>query len=475
MSEKTEILLVKAGHLSGPSSVVPPSVRRLSGIFPSLGLGYIAAALRDEGIAVSLLDLDVEKEPEQALRHACARLKPPMVGFSATTLIWPTIAKMAGIVRDALPGSFLLCGGPHFTLYAEESLAASHFDAAVAGEGERTAAALAAAFLRHEPYDRIPGTVIKSGGGLQVNPPGPLEKNLDAFPFPARDLFPNDRYSCPLTAGPFTTLVTSRGCPFQCRYCTQVYWQDTFRVRSPENVFREMKACVETFGFREIMMYDETFTAPRKMVVALCDLIASEGLDIRWDIRTRIDALDETLLRHLRKAGCRRLHLGIETGSAEILRAMNKKITLDEIREMMALVKAMDFETLGYFMVGYPGETRRTAEETRRLSRDLGLDWAHYTVVTPAPGTPLYDYARKNGYLHRDYWRDYALGRCDHEIGHFVTEEFGEDDLAGLVKKAYRSFYFRPGQVLGKARRLASLKQFYHSLRGAAALMERQP
>jgi len=462
--------LVKTGNLSGQSSVVPAAVRRLSGQFPALGLGYIASVLRQEGVAVSFLDLDVEKDPEQMLREACTRLRPPLVGFSATTLIWPHVARMAGQVHKLLPRTVLICGGPHFTLYPEESLTKSSFDIGVIGEGEETMKELVRAFFDHKPFKNIEGTIIKENGGCRRNAPRSLIRNLDTVPFPARELFPNDRYFCPLTDGKFTTMIASRGCPFSCRYCTQIYWQNIFRCRSPRNIFLEMKACVEEFGFREIMMYDETFTASRKTVLTLCKLICETRLEVRWDIRTRIDTLDEDVLRHLKAAGCRRLHLGIESGSGRILRAMHKKITPEKIKEIMRLVREMGFETLGYFMIGYPGETKRTIEETIRFSRQLGLEWAHFTVVTPAPGIPLYEYAMKNGYLEVDYWQEYTLGKRREEICHFITEEYGERELAAFVRKAYRRFYFHPGRIIARARGLSSYKQFFDHIRGAATL-----
>jgi radical SAM superfamily enzyme YgiQ (UPF0313 family) len=215
-------------------------------------------------------------------------------------------------------------------------------------------------------------------------------------------------------------------------------------MRSAGSVVDEMELYVRRYRAREIIVFDETFTVDRQRVLDICREIAARGLRFRWNIRTRVDTVDEGMLAALRQAGCRGLHMGVESGSQEILDAMGKGITLAQVRGAFRAARRLGFETRGYFMIAYPGETLETIRRTLALSRELDLDWASFTITIPNPGTALC------GDLAGDYWRDYVLGRTDAPAPFFTTADYTAAALCRIRERAYRDFYLRPGFLLGK-------------------------
>jgi radical SAM superfamily enzyme YgiQ (UPF0313 family) len=251
---------------------------------------------------------------------------------------------------------------------------------------------------------------------------------------------------------PFVTLVTSRGCPFRCSFCSQIYSGNTLRTHSPERIVADMEEAVRRYGAREVVLFDETFGVRRADALRVCALLGERGLDLRWNARTRIDVLDEELLRALLKAGCYALHLGVESGSQRILDQMNKKITVGQIRETLGLAARLGFRLHAYFMIGWPGETREEREQTLRFSRELPLDWASYTITIPNPLTPLFERAVRDGIIREDYWERYTLDSAPGPIPFFASPDCSERCLTRAKQGAYLRFYLRPRVLLRNLR-----------------------
>ncbi len=271
---------------------------------------------------------------------------------------------------------------------------------------------------------------------------------------------------------PFATLITSRGCPFQCTFCSRFYFGNKVRTRSASNILAEFEQCVERYGVKEFMIYDDTFGVRRDVALELCDLIIDRGHKFRWSVRTRVDCVDEAILEKLRKAGCYKMHMGVESGSEEILRRMKKGITLEQVKKAFRLAKEAGIETVGYFMFGYPGETLATIEKTRRLSLELRLSWADFSITTPAPRTELNDEFERSGYIDGDFWRRYTLGEPIDKLPYFTTDEFDAAALEAILNDAFTKFYLRPSVLLKKALSLQFWFEARKSLDGALALLK---
>jgi len=421
-----------------------PRETNVTGCYPPLGLAYLAAVLREAGFTPRIIDAEAEGWGLERVVEAIPA-DAGIVGFTGTTLLWPTVREVAARVRRARPNALLVIGGAQVTAFPEATLEGSVFDLGILGDGEQALVEIARRRANGGDYRGVPGCVVRDPEGhpRQTGPVAWID-DLDSLPLPALDLLPMHRYRSVMVTDPFVSIVTSRGCPYRCRFCSQIYGGDRLRTHSPERIVAEMERAVRKYGARELVLFDETFGVRREDALRVCALIRECGLAFRWSARTRVNVLDEELLVALRDAGCYALHLGVESGSDRILEAMNKNITVAQVRDAVALARRLGFRLHAYFMIGYPGETRAEIAQTLKLSRELPLDWASYTITIPNPRTPLCDLAVERGMLAPDYWRDYTLGNAEPAIPFFTSEECSAAYLKRTKRMAYLRFYLRP-------------------------------
>jgi radical SAM superfamily enzyme YgiQ (UPF0313 family) len=310
----------------------------------------------------------------------------------------------------------------------------------------------------------VDGQVVNTG------PPAAIE-DLDRIPFPARHLVPFRRYRSLLTHGTtVTTLFTSRGCPYRCRFCDRPHLGKRFRARSAQNVVDEIEECVR-MGISEFLIYDDTFTVNRGRVKQICDLIVNRRLDISFDIRARVDTVDDEMLAKLKRAGCQGIHYGIESGSPRVLERLDKRITLAQVSDAFVSTRKHGIQTLAYFMIGNPGETLRDIKATLRYTRRIGADYVHLTILTPFPGTQIYRDALQSGLLEKDVWREFARDpRKGFDPPHW-GEFFTRAELNSLLVKGYRQFYLRPSYVARRLMRLRSWNEFAKKARAGLRVL----
>ena len=424
----------------------------VSGIYPPLGVAYLAATARRAGYRASIIDAQALNHSHAQLTRAVAQAGADVVAITATTFNWPVVAQTARRLRASSPGLKIWVGGPQLSLYPDECMEEQAIDVAVVGEGEQPLLELLACAASGDDPAGIPGTITRQGdGGLIKGPPTEPVQDLDTLPLPAVGLLPLARYHA-LTLPPrFISMVTSRGCPFRCRYCSQVYVGGKYREHSAARVLEELTRAVNVFHAAEIVFFDETFSLNRRRVLEICDGILARDLKMRWNIRTRADRLDDEVLRAIRDAGCWSIHVGIESGSARVQRLMNKNLKLDRVAQVLESARRLGLETRGYFMLGYPGETPAEMEQTIRLALELPLDWASFTITQPMAGTDIYVDALQAGAYGSDYWRDYTLQRVSEPLGYFISAGgLDQQQLEGLLNSAYRRFYLRPSMILSK-------------------------
>ncbi|MBU1626947.1 B12-binding domain-containing radical SAM protein, partial [bacterium] len=312
---------------------------------------------------------------------------------------------------------------------------------------------------------------IKSNGNVIVNENREWIKDLDKLRFPARELLDNGKYEPIYAKKPFTTMITSRGCPYRCTFCALGYFGSRIRFRSPDNVVAEMEICERDYKIKEIMVYDDTFGVNKNIVIEICKKKIERGLKVNWDVRTRVDRVDEEILSILKKSGCNKIHMGIESASQEILDKMQKDITIDAVKRAFRAAKKVGIETVGYFMIGYPGDTLKSIGDTIKFSTKLGLTWADFSITTPAPLTELNRIAIEGGYLEEDYWKKYVMGEKVKHLPYYTTEEFDEKKLQQLIIKAYRYFYIRPSFIFKRLKSTSNLKSLLNSISGFCSLL----
>lgn len=415
---------------------------------PPLGIAYLAAVLRQAGHEVGLLDANVEKDALRAIRSRLETLRPDIVGISVVSQLYRTSMKIAAMAKEALPGVIVILGGSHPTIYPEIAAAEGNVDYAVYGEGEDTVVELAAALAGDGNVRDILGIAYKDDGRVIVNPPRPLIEDLDRLPFPAYDLLPAGRYAPPqATRPPFMGMITSRGCAYRCVFCdARVVMGGRYRFHSPERTLAEVKYLVRTLGVREIMFKDSEFVQNRARTERLCELLAEARLPVRWLCNGRVGRMDPALMKKMKDAGCELVMFGVESGDDGVLRRLNKGFVVDQVRRTFRDAKAAGLKTSANFLIGNPGETADNVRMSIRLAREIGTDFAYFDYLFPYPGTDLYRTARAEGWIPEDF--DPSSVPVFRSPMNATRMDSGE--LPRLMRRAYRSFYFRPRFVAGR-------------------------
>ena len=310
----------------------------------------------------------------------------------------------------------------------------------------------------------------RRGGDIVINASRPVPKDIDKYPMPAWDLLPVSNYHCLTLLKPFATMVTTRGCPWHCGYCSQVY-SEKLRFRDPILVVDEMEYLVKTYGIREIVMFDETFTIGKKRMRKLSEEILRRNLQVKFNIRARVDTVDREVLQLLKRAGLRSIHMGVEAGTDRVLKIMNKQITREQTERAFRIAREVGIETRGYFMVGYYDATPDDIEEMIKFSSSIGLDWASYSVATALPATDLYRIAQERGYVDGDFWRRYTINGGG-PIPQLETETFTAERLRQYRTKAYMNFYLRPDLIRRKLSKSEGREELMEMLGGVTVLSE---
>ena len=354
-----------------------------------LGLGYLATALRREGIDVSLELRSLRRDEfVQGLRE----FNPDVVGIKTFCTSARAVNETIKLARSVLPGVTCVIGGAQVSATPETILNYIQADAAIQGEAERSLPAYLLALGSGKDVNDIPGLIYRQEDQIYVNPPDIIE-DLDSLGFPAWDLMPPHRGGQLQLSrfSPTASVITSRGCNGRCAFCSEA--EQPLRFRSPEQVMEELLLFRDSFGVKEIMFQDSNFLARRGHVEKLCNLMVEEELNLPWQVPygTRPETLESELLRLMKKAGCYRISIGVESGSPEWQRRLRKNIDLDRLRGQLNACRGLGVELMANFIYGFPGESRAELKATQRLSLELDIDYASFYIFTPYPGSRLYE------------------------------------------------------------------------------------
>ncbi len=457
-----KVVLVRYHDKGNINTRLPESLNRVQGVLPPLGIAYVAAVLETKGVNVSIGDAQGSNYTASDFRDAIQKEHADIVAITCMTPTFHGALEAAQICKEL--GLTVVLGGSHISVYPKESLQSEFVDFCIVGEGEYTMAELVDALENNTDYSNIKGLGYKNGEEIVVNQ-ARIVKDVDSLPFPAFHLLPMKKYSSVIGLHPVSTMISTRGCPYQCGFCFKQPSDRRFRTRNPQSVVDEMEMLVEKYGVKEIMFYDDTITVRREHVVGICNEILKRGLKVKWESPTRVNLVDEEMLRLMKKAGCIRLRYGVESGDPRILKLMNKRITLEKVQEVFALTRKIGMESFAYFIIGYATETPLTMQGTIDLAKKINPDFVMFTIATPYPKTPLHTLSVENGLIDADYWRNFTLGK---EVGRMP---YLIPDAEEWIKKAYRSFYLRPRFVFKKAKDLRSWSTFKKYCIGAWGLV----
>jgi len=444
----------------------PTIIEEERGYNPPLGILYIAAYVEEQtSHEVAVIDAQVDELSYEALSKRISDFAPDVVGISAMTLCLFDVIKVIETVRQVAPKAKVVLGGPHVHLYPDETIKLKGVDYLILGEGEVSFVKLLEAFEDKVRFSEVKGLVYREDGKIKKTGMSELVADLDVFPHPARHLVPYEKYTSILSElNPITTMFTSRGCPYQCTFCDRPHLGKRFRARSARSVVDEFKKCKE-MGIKFILIYDDTFTVNKKRVMETCELLIKENVGLKFDIRARVDTMNTEMLIALKDAGCTGIHYGVESGTDRILGVLDKRISLELVKSVFKETMDMGMKTLGYFMIGCPTETRGEMDETIDFACRLKADYVHMTVLTPFPGTKIYEMALSEGVIKSDVWREFAANPSSDFVPPIYAGIYNREELMAILMQGYKKFYMRPGYIFHKLLELRSASQFKKYIR----------
>ncbi len=441
---------------------------------PPLGLALIAAILEKQGHQVTILEANAAGLSPEAAAVLVAE-DTDVVGLTAMTPTIGSALKIARFVKQRNPGRKIVLGGPHVTLLPEDTLAsADYVDVILRGEADQTVTQLMHAFEQGLSPANVPGVTCRQDGKVFSNALSVPTVEMDALPYPAYHLLPLTKYTPHPPHGmykPFAAMVTSRGCPYRCVYCSKPVFGSQFRAQSAGRVVAEMAYLVKTFGVKEIAFYDDSFTLDKKRIHEIADKILERGLKVAWTCETRVNLVDKELLKHMKQAGCYTVAYGIETAAPEIMKVIQKDITLEQVEKAVLAHHEVGLQVVGYFMLGSPGETPETIMQTVNFAKKLKVDFAQFSITTPFPATELYDIYMR-GRTEPPKWEDFIYAGTDNPATPvFESDKLTREDLKLLMSKAYRSFYLRPAYIWQRLLRCTSWAEIKTNINGLKMLL----
>jgi anaerobic magnesium-protoporphyrin IX monomethyl ester cyclase len=445
-------------------------------VAPHLGLGYVAAALRRAGHSVTVLDGLREKVVYDARQF-------DLCGVTAMSTYFPeAVVEVKKAKARGLP---VVIGGAHVIATPRSSLEQSGADYAVTGEGEIPIVRLA----NGDPPADIQGLAWRDGGEIRQNAGQPFVPDIDAFGEPAWDLiaprsYPIAPHGMIARSFPLAPIITTRGCPYRCTYCSAPVTAGTkMRYRKPEAVVDEIELLVKKYGVREVQIEDDNFTFKREHAWLVAEEILRRKIRVHWSLPNgvRIDRIDPELLRLMKRSGCYLMALGIESANERVLRLVRKGLDLRIVRQAVADVAASGIEAWGFFMIGFPTETREEIQNTIDFALSLPLTRVQFTKTTPLPGTPIYDlWLEKYSDGKQIDWSTFNYYAFQPNWSAISAEE-----IADMQRRAHRSFYFKPANFWNVVKRLrpeqfpylikrvSNLGLFRHDVRGELATADR--
>ncbi len=413
-------------------------------VAPPLGIAYIAAVLEEGGVDVKIIDAAALEMEWDTLKKEIENYSPDVVAITALTPTINKALKTAKITKKTCPNANIVMGGYHPTFTYTELLKNDFIDIVILGEGEYTMLELVKTLEKGGDLKEVKGIACKDF----TTPSRDIIKDIDSLPFPARHLLPMDEYKVLNIKLPTGTLISGRGCPFNCSFCASSAMHGRkMRFRSAQNIVDEIEHLISDYDAEMIAFMDDTFTLRPERVIEICDEIKKRDLDFFWGCTARVDTVSKSLLKKMREAGCITIFYGVESADQQLLDGMNKKISVDKIRNAFKLTKEADMRTIASVAIGMPGDTKENIEKTINFVKDLDASYAIFSLATPYPGTAFYNEARANDLIKVNDWSKYTLLSPVLE-----TVDCSLEELKKLQKKGFRKFYLRPGYILRQLR-----------------------
>jgi len=431
-------------------------------------LAYTTGVLEESGILVELYDFPAMGWDKVKFKELVKEKQPDFVVLDSTTPSIYSDIYCAKLVKEVSSAKVIMVG-PHVSALPEETLkeAKGSVDVVAIGEHDYTVRDIVKSF---PDLSNIKGIAYIDNSDIKITLPRPLIEDLDSLPFPAWHHLDLMRYFDGLKLYPYIDIISGRGCPHRCIFCLwpQVMHGRRYRFRSPENVVdeieRDIKICPQVLKGGEFFFEDDTFTVNKTRAIAICEEIIRRNLKITFSINARFDISDLEFLKLMKKAGCRELLVGFESGVQEILDNMKKRATIEQAKKFMYLVHKAKLVVHGCFVFGLPGETKETMERTINFALNLGLDSVQFSAAVPFPGTEYYEYCKENKLLRAKDWSDWLFEGEQATIVEYPN--LSRRDIEYYVNLGLKKFYFRPVYLFEFALKSKNFSDFYRKLKG---------
>ena len=437
---------------------------------PSMGLLLLAAVVRKMGLTTKIIDAPSLNLSYSQTMERIFEAPPLFLGITAVTTSVYKAAKLAGMVKERDSRIITVVGGPHLTAVPEETMKRfPEFDIGVIGEGETTVTELFNKFKDFnneriviskeqwnelsEELEKIPGLILRNNGSYRMTDKRETIKDLDTLPFPAWDLLPDFPGHYKPAAFkyrklPATYVLTSRGCPHKCIFCDTSVFSRQFRTFSAEYMIEMIMLLHNKYGIREISFEDDTFLTFKKRLIKICESLVREKLDISWSCNGRVHGVDREILGLMKQAGCWQISYGIESGDQGILDFADKHIKLEQVERAIDLTAEAGMLSKGFFILGFPFDNDETIERTIRFAKGLRLNDISVSMMTPFPGSQMYEIGQKHGTINTD-WQSMNLLETV-----FIPDGLTKERLEYYNKKFLKEFYLRPRVMLSYLKRV---------------------
>ena len=435
---------------------------------PCIGLAYIAAVLEKNGVEVQVIDDFAVGIGLEGIMEKIREFKPDMVGISVLTPSANSAYTIAEAIRHHDKKIRIIFGNLHSSLFAKDILEKNLADFVVLGEGESTITELVSTLEVGGDIENVSGIMFKRGKEIIRTKPREIIKDLDSLPYPAWHLFPHEKYGAlPFVniKRPILGLLGSRGCPYSCTFCSPKYFRNIYRKRSAKSICDEIEHLIENFGAKQIAFMDLIFPLTKEQGMEFCDEMIRRGLHkkVVWTTETRVNSVDKELLKRMKEAGCGRIMYGIESGVQELLDKIKKGFTLEQIRTAVKDARDVNLSTVGFFMLGLPGETKERSQQTIDFSKEIGLDFAKFAITTPFPGSQLFEDAVNEGKIdvekiRNEDWVKFSAFNPEPKNLLYVPDAMTAEEVVMMHKKANKDFYLRPTVILNQLFRIRTVK-----------------
>lgn len=444
-----------------------------------LGLLYLSAYLKKNEYDTQVIDAEALRLTNDEVIKKLTDFSPDVIAISMTTVAYHSTVALAEQINAKFAKLPIIVGGAHVTANPKQTMKCRCFSFGILREGEETLVELLTAiFAKKTDFTAIKGIVFRDNKDqIKITEPRGYIKNIDQLPYPDREALSDIKLYRP-PVGCYrenfsVSMITSRGCPYQCVFCDNNTFGRKIRWFSPEYVVREIEYILKKYGAKEISFVDDTFPANRKRFIRILEMFKEKRLRFSWTCMANVNDLDEELLKMMKATGCWQIAVGIESGDNKILKLIRKGTTVEKVKKVVETADELGIIMKGFFMLGHPGETRKSLAKTIKLGLELPLTDLTCTIVTPIMGTELYEMAVSGKYGKFD--RETDCSRLNYWEPVFVPKGLSEEELYSVQRDFFKHFYLRKAIIFKQISKIKNIIVFFRMLKTVIKIMLMAP